>query len=278
LYYCLLQFLNQVLTFACVQSQTPNVPHQIVMAAGNDGHKGVSTVYSPATAKNVLSVGASELSMAAYIESGAHVADYWMQIRGWEHLVPLKPAMAGFGPPFSIKSQVSGYVVFAQPSDGCAALEIEVPSGHGVVIDRGSCTFTTKAENAQAAGASFMIVVNGPTCAETSCAPITMTFSADYDPRLLTIPACMVSCKWVVFETLSSSHWQCPDSFESQISSSDGAALKNTLHPGASVDVVFPAFRPGDFQSVNLASFSSRGPTLDGRLKPDVICPGDLQT
>lgn len=170
------------------------------MAAGNDGHKGSSTVYSPATAKNVLSVGASELSMTAYVDSGAiYKPDYWMRVQGFEPLFPLQPAIAGFGPTILTDSKVSGYVVFAQPSDGCAAFEIKVPLGFGVVVKRGNCTFTKKAENAQVAGAAFMIVsqmdfgANGlPYCTEPPCAAITMTFPVGYDKTLLKIPACMV--------------------------------------------------------------------------------------
>jgi subtilisin family serine protease len=42
----------------------------IVVAVGNDGEKGSQTLFSPATAKNVLSVGASQLSMQAYVNKG----------------------------------------------------------------------------------------------------------------------------------------------------------------------------------------------------------------
>jgi hypothetical protein len=201
---CLLQFKVPVARFFHVRlhsiSKLANTLCQIVMAAGNDGHKGSSTVYSPATAKNVLSVGASELSMTAYVESGAiYKPDYWMRVQGFEPLFPLQPAIAGFGPTISTDSKVSGYVVFAQPSDGCAALEIKMPLGFGVVVKRGNCTFTKKAENAQVAGAAFMIVsqmdfgANGqPYCTEPPCAAITMTFPVGYDKTLLKIPACMV--------------------------------------------------------------------------------------
>jgi hypothetical protein len=59
-----------------------------------------------------------------------------------------------------------------------------------------------------------------------------------------------------------------------QVGTTDGLALKNALAARSSVKVEYPTFKPGKLQDVNLASFSSRGPTSDGRLKPDVVCPG----
>ena len=146
--------------------------------------------------------------------------------------------------------------MMAQPPDGCSPLQIQI-SGYGVVMNRGGCTFTTKAENAQSAGAVFVIVVQmdvsstgSPFCLDPPCEAITMTSGTSWDPRAVTIPAFMIG-------------------------SVDGADLKKAISAKDPVQVQFPAFKPGDYQSVNLASFSSRGPTSDGRLKPDVICPGD---
>jgi len=57
-----------------------------------------------------------------------------------------------------------------------------------------------------------------------------------------------------------------------QIGTRDGEKLKNALTNQSIVE--FPVFTPGNFQKMNLAGYSSRGPTSDGRLKPDVLCPG----
>ena len=46
---------------------------KIVVAAGNNGFKGSTSLYSPATAKNVLSVGASQLSRNAYLKTGVYM-------------------------------------------------------------------------------------------------------------------------------------------------------------------------------------------------------------
>jgi len=51
------------------------------------------------------------------------------------------------------------------------------------------------------------------------------------------------------------------------------ANSKNSLVIGAS-EGARPAFGPGEDNATQLASFSSRGPTSDGRLKPDLVAPG----
>jgi extracellular elastinolytic metalloproteinase len=50
----------------------------------------------------------------------------------------------------------------AAPTEGCGAL-IDFPAGAIAVVDRGTCTFLSKVENAQAAGASAVILANNTT-------------------------------------------------------------------------------------------------------------------
>ena len=93
---------------------------------------------------------------------------------------------AEFGPP-PTATGVSGTIVLAQDgsgtNQGCGAF-VGFPAGAIALVDRGTCGFVVKAANAQAAGASAMIVANnvaGP--------PISM---AGVDPTI-TIPSVMVS-------------------------------------------------------------------------------------
>lgn len=65
---------------------------------------------------------------------------------------------AQFGPPLN-QTGVTGEVVYATPADGCTAVSASV-SGKIALIDRGTCTFVTKVQNAQAAGAIGVIVAN----------------------------------------------------------------------------------------------------------------------
>ncbi len=64
---------------------------------------------------------------------------------------------AAFGPPLSSPG-VTGDVAYATPADGCAA--VSGVAGKIALIDRGTCTFVTKAVNAQAAGAIAVVIAN----------------------------------------------------------------------------------------------------------------------
>jgi hypothetical protein len=68
---------------------------------------------------------------------------------------------ATFGPALT-PSGVTGNVVQATPADGCTAIGSGV-SGKIALIDRGTCNFTVKVSNAQAAGAIGVIVANNTT-------------------------------------------------------------------------------------------------------------------
>lgn len=98
---------------------------------------------------------------------------------------------AAFGPP-PTASGLSGNIVLVNdgvstppsgtPTDGCEPFT--VPAGSIALLDRGLCTFVLKVANAQAAGASAVIVANN-----APGTPITM---GGADPTI-TIPAVMVS-------------------------------------------------------------------------------------
>jgi methionine-rich copper-binding protein CopC len=96
-------------------------------------------------------------------------------------------AEATFGPA-PTAGGIAGSVVLVNDgtdvvTDGCQPL-VGFPSGAIALVDRGTCTFTQKAVNAQAAGAVAMIVVNDRPGQPT---PMTGT-----DPTI-TIPSVMVS-------------------------------------------------------------------------------------
>jgi hypothetical protein len=70
---------------------------------------------------------------------------------------------AAFGPEPTLAG-VAGAVVLvndgtAMPTHGCSPL-VGFPAGGVALVDRGTCTFVQKAQNAQAAGAVAMVVVN----------------------------------------------------------------------------------------------------------------------
>jgi hypothetical protein len=76
-------------------------------------------------------------------------------------------AQASFGPT-ATSANFAGSVVRAVPNDGCAA--ITNPSeiaGKVALIDRGTCDFTVKSLNAQAAGATAVLLANNQPAAVT---------------------------------------------------------------------------------------------------------------
>ena len=141
----------------------------------------------------------------------------------------------------------SGALVAMAPILGCSAATNSAKlKGAIALIQRGTCQFTVKVLNAQNAGAIAAIVydnVNGE-------ALITMSGSAP----TITVPACFIS-------------------------SQNGQVLRQFLASSA-VSIKFPTggttYIPGlGTETIDrLEDFSSRGPTLDQRLKPDVVCPG----
>jgi len=63
------------------------------------------------------------------------------------------------------------------------------------------------------------------------------------------------------------------------ITSKNALLLKNCLEANETVSVEFPVARPSKiYREHVLSSFSSRGPTIDGRIKPDVLGPGHFVT
>jgi extracellular elastinolytic metalloproteinase len=75
-------------------------------------------------------------------------------------------AWARYGPP-ATNAGVSGQLVLvndgtALPTEGCSPL-VGFPAGAIAVVDRGTCTFQVKTQNAQSAGASAVILANNTT-------------------------------------------------------------------------------------------------------------------
>lgn len=117
----------------------------VVWAAGNEGDMGMFTIGSPATGKNMLSVGAQSSSSASMElqNSDTHFFEFR---QGTDRSLGTEGFWGSFGP----KTQFSGEVVKGFPVDGCdamtnaAALQDKI-----VLVYRGVCTFTDKALRVQ---------------------------------------------------------------------------------------------------------------------------------
>jgi hypothetical protein len=89
-----------------------------------------------------------------------------------------RPTVEGLTGPFALVDDGS-----AAPAEGCGSL-VGFPAGAIAIADRGSCAFTQKVANAQAAGASAVVIANS-----IPGAPITLGGADDS----IVIPAVMVS-------------------------------------------------------------------------------------
>jgi minor extracellular serine protease Vpr len=201
----------------------------VAVAAGNSG-PGHFTVESPGSAARALTAGAS--SVPHFIgtpltwnsnSSGLASGDFAM-------------VSADLTAPFAVVTGAIGGL-----GDACASLPAGSLTGEIAVISRGTCTFSQKIRNAQAAGAVAAVVVNN-----VAGDPIAM--GEDGTANQPTIPAYMASL-----------------ADRAALAASDGASatISATLSYIATSNVDI------------MAGFSSQGPTdVDFRVKPDVVAPG----
>jgi minor extracellular serine protease Vpr len=200
------------------------------IAAGNSG-PGTMTVESPGSAANVITAGAS---------TDPHYMGISVTPDSSFGLPPGTTFGAAIGAFHNFVPVMTAAISTTSPAQGCSAISTGL-SGKIAVIDRGVCTFGTKIQNAQDAGAAGVIIVNN-----VFGDPISMGADSVHNPI---IPAAMVS-------------------------KADGAILK--AHSGSSITVDGTSIREivtsnADF----LAGFSSRGPTpYTFLIKPDVTAPG----
>lgn len=131
----------------------------------------------------------------------------------------------------------------------CEESPLEGFEGRVAVAIRGNCTFIEKCVNAEAGGATFLVVVNNK-----EGAPISMGGSVSPGEQECTISSVMLSME-------------------------DGDAMRELAFTRGLVEEllrmrVAPSKSDPNYGVMNLAEFSSQGPTADGRLKPDLVAPG----
>src|SRR5947199_1052839 len=145
----------------------------VAVAAGNSG-PGLFTVESPGAAARALTAGASTVPHFV----GAPVTNSG------------KTSGAAAGDFATVTANLTAPlgVVFSAPtvlSTACSALAAGSLAGRIALISRGTCTFSTKIRNAQAAGAAAVLIVNN-----VAGDPVGM--AQDGTPNQPTIPAYML--------------------------------------------------------------------------------------
>ena len=226
-----------------------------VFAAGNygseDGYR--STVTSPATSKNAIAVGATlavgmpnagEQTQAAVHSLSVAVA---LDGRGAQ-TIGGRAVQAAFGA--AVPRGRALPLVAAAPEDACSDVA-RVPPGSLLLVRRGGCYFSAKLENAAAAGAAGVLLTN------------------DKQEGYFQMEA-----------SEGGGALERAGIFMAGVPLSTGRRLwglaGNGSVAGASLVATFGAPARGLPAYEHIASFSSYGPTQDGRIKPDVVAPGLL--
>lgn len=200
----------------------------VAVAAGNEG-PGAGTVSSPGSAERALSAGASSVGHYVGVPVSAAGSPVSVAATG-EFPVPESDLSA----PLGVVADGAGL------GTACAALPTDSLIGHTALVSRGGCTFGTKVDAVEQAGAVAVVIVNSVPGDPTAMAA---------DPALrTTIPAVMA-----------------PLAGRAELMALDGEDV--------SVGAQQEYLRSGNDDI--LASFSSWGPTdVTYRVKPDVVAPG----
>ena len=224
-----------------------------VFAAGNYGEyarRFLTTVTSPATAKNCISVGATLTSdQPSFLSRLGNLKTWEIEIQiqqagGRTDTRRYKILEARFGGSWKDLRDAGERLRLAagSPVKGCTPLVTDI-QGAIVVLERGDCEFVVKLRNAQEKGASGVIVTNNFVGGGYN------EMSAAGSVGDLTIPMASV-----------------PQSI--------GRHLWGLLQSGQSLSVKVESKTEPQNTFDNIAEYSSSGPTLDNRFKPDVVAPG----
>eukprot|EP00466_Bigelowiella_natans_P007950 jgi/Bigna1/82429/fgenesh1_pg.92_\ len=214
-----------------------------IVAAGNGGEKGFETLDSPGIAKNAITVGSCRSFESSFHYVGLGLGYDVTNPPNVRGIYITSPAKIGdyFG-----QIVLESEVVWAEPQMACSPLtNADQARGKIIFVRRGQCEFDVKAVHVTAAGGRIMLIVNNK-------------------------PGDPVVASGDGFYNIS----------VAMIRQDDGELLSQYI--GKGLRIKFPA---DDMAPLNLlysdafmSNFSSKGPTRDGRIKPDIVAPGEYIT
>lgn len=185
------------------------------------------------------STTANALSVGAMTHPAQTVANFTSDVAGKK--IEIGAASFGDQGEFSISSNDTALVYPEENSTGCVEFADTVDfTGKAVIIDRGVCGFSLKALNAQKRGAKVVIIAN-----DRDGIPPGM--SGGPEASEVTIP--VISIEQDVGQILK-------------------GTLANNEQPEYSIKLDLVV------QAGAIADFTSRGPSMDGLLKPEITAPG----
>ena len=230
----------------------------MVMAAGNGGGHGAHTIATPAVAKNLLTVGSSMNGVCSFYDQGGSV--------GWNITTtsalnffppsnvlgafPVTPA--SFGKPFKELAPTADVeACYAIPKEACVPLTNAAEcAGKVIFVERGAgCAFSVKAKNVGLAGGVLMAYLHDS---------MEQNYILDAPDYVTSLPVITIDLSLGKFlrEILRGDHGQ-----------DEVKKLR----------FAYPKYYPTSSQSESaLSDFSGKGPTLDGRIKPDLLAPGQM--
>jgi minor extracellular serine protease Vpr len=219
----------------------------VVVSAGNDGDTGLryptlTTVNTPGTAPSALTVGAV---------TNSHVWFSSVRVSGSDAPEALRNIRALFGdgprPAAPLSAPLRDVTRLQDNGRACSPLASGSLAGALALIQRGDCSFAQKVANAQNAGALGVIIYQLEGL-ESIFSPAGLTGTG--------IPAAMIP-------------------------NSAGKQLKSFLAANPEREATMdPTLSPVDAPADEIASFSSRGPSLgENGIKPELVTVGtDLYT
>jgi subtilisin family serine protease len=204
----------------------------LVFAAGNEGQLGISTISEPASAKNVLAVGATISSKGPMIFLSTSNG---LEING-------TVMASAFGSPIAYNS-ISGTLVTLDDIDVCTKVPPPALVANKVVIFKlipQWCDDPVQiAKNVQKSGAIGLMIVTSDDYNHVVIMP-----KPNSDASSITIP--VFGLPYVAY-----------------------SANNYYFHDGTSIRI-----QQTDNYINDVPFFSSRGPTFDHRIKPDILAPG----
>jgi subtilisin family serine protease len=231
-----------------------------VFPAGNDGtaatpgqSTGSSTVNSPATAKNCIAAGATQTA-GQFISPSTLTGTTWTATvlpqgatGNSNNTLSFLILQSSFSPGFgSLTSSSSSYrIVAASPLQACSSLSnLGGLSGAVVLVERGNCTYLTKAQMAAAAGAAACLIFDDVV--------ESYFIASSPNSQSVSIPVATIPRQ-------------------------NGQSIMAFLSAGHSTSISFGSSSTNAAGFDNLAVFSSKGPVGgDLRIKPDLVAPGLL--
>jgi subtilisin family serine protease len=221
----------------------------LVASAGNDGPD-MPTIASPAVDPGVIAAGAQQSST---VYTGPTVSS----TDGTSYSAVA--ADNNTGTTQALTAQLVSVTAWDSSGLGCTALPAGVASGKILLIQRGTCYFSVKVQNARTAGAAAVIVYNQAVESDGT--------GGDY---LIAMDLTMSDAATELTASQLTAIANLPALF---VSYANGQTLLGSVGASGSYTVTANfGFGAGDTHQ--LADFSSRGPDADLAIKPDIVAAG----